>query len=173
MRAFARPLISGTTRRRGLSQPNHYSYGSTAAISTSVGLIVGLGAASVQRSAIVSSLLIIALADNLSDSLSIHVYQESENLEARDAFHATLTNFAARLLVAMSFVAIVVSFPSTRTAAILAVAWGAALLTGLSLVLSRLRHLRPWRQISEHLAVAAIVTAASRILGAWIAANFP
>lgn len=67
-------------------QPNRYSYGGTAAIVTSVGLVVGFGAASLSRSAVVSGLLIIAIADNISDSLSIHVYQESENLESRAPF---------------------------------------------------------------------------------------
>lgn len=80
------------------------SFGSTAAIVTSVGLIVGFGAATVSRPAIVSALLIVAFADNISDSLSIHIYQESENLEERAAFLATVTNFLARLMIALSFV---------------------------------------------------------------------
>jgi hypothetical protein len=43
------------------------SFGSTAAIVTSVGLIVGFGAATISRVAIVSALLIVAFADNISD----------------------------------------------------------------------------------------------------------
>jgi hypothetical protein len=99
----------------GLASPRRYSYGSTAAIVTSVGLIVGFGAALVPRSAVVSGLLIISVADNISDSLSIHIYQESGKLEASAALRGTLTNFAARFLVVLSFVGIVLMFPR-RTA---------------------------------------------------------
>ena len=157
-------------RGRSLPRPNHYSYGSTAAIVTSVGLIVGFGAASVSRPAIVSSLLIIALADNISDSLSIHVYQESENLEGHAAIRATLTNFAARFLAALSFVGIVFAF-SGLAAQVVATAWGVLLLGALTYVLARARGVRPWPEIVKHLVVAIAVVAVSRVLGAWIAAH--
>ena len=117
-----------------------------------------------------SGLLIIAVADNISDSLSIHIYQESENLEARVALRATLTNFAARFLVVLSFVGIVITFPG-RAAQAVATAWGMLLLGGLIYFLSRLRQVRPWREITKHLLVAVVVVAVSRVLGGWIAAH--
>lgn len=150
--------------------PNRYSYGSTAAILTSVGLIVGFGAASASKAAVLSGLLIIALADNLSDSLSIHIYQESENLESRAALRATITNFVARLLVALSFVGVLVVFPA-RAAPAVATAWGLTLLGALTFILSRARHVSAWREIAKHLVVAIVVVATSRALGAWIAAH--
>ncbi len=160
----------GLARRRALPRPSRYSFGSTAAIVTSVGLIVGFGAASVPRSTIVSGLLIIAVADNISDSLSIHIYQESENLEPRDAFRATLTNFVARLLVALSFVGVVLVF-SARAAPAVAAVWGALLLGALSYALARVRRVGPWGEIAKHLVVAVAVMVVSRFLGEWIAAH--
>jgi len=161
----------GGSRLRARSpRPNHYSYGSTAAIVTSVGLIVGFGAASVTRAAVLSGLLIIALADNLTDALSIHIYQESEGLERRAAFRATVTNFVARLIVASSFVAVVVAVPA-RAAPVVATAWGLLLLGVLTFVLSRTRKVSPWREITKHLVIAVVVVVASRLLGAWIAAH--
>jgi hypothetical protein len=50
-----------------------FTFGTTSAIVTSGGLIVGLHAAGATRATIVSGLLVIAVADNLSDSLSIHM----------------------------------------------------------------------------------------------------
>ena len=38
---------------------------------------------------IVSGLLIVGFADNMTDSLSIHMYQEAEKLEERAAFRVT------------------------------------------------------------------------------------
>ena len=153
-----------------LDRPNRYSFGSTAAIVTSVGLVVGFGAASVSRAALVSGLLITALADNISDSLSIHIYQESENLESRAAFRATVTNFVARFLVALSFVAIVLAAPPGATA-VTATIWGVLLLGALTYLLSRHRNVNPMREIVKHLLVAAVVIVASGLLGAWITAH--
>ena len=159
----------GLARRRALPRPSRYSFGSTAAIVTSVGLIVGFGAASVPRSTIVSGLLIIAVADNISDSLSIHIYQESENLEPRDAFRATLTNFVARLLVALSFVGVVSSSPRARLPP-----WppsGERSSSGRSAMPSRACAGWGPGEIAKHLVVAVAVMVVSRFLGEWIAAH--
>jgi hypothetical protein len=71
--------------RHAHANPRRYSFGSTAAIVTSMGIIAGLHAAPIPRVSVLTSLLVIALADNVSDSLSIHMYQESERLEERAA----------------------------------------------------------------------------------------
>jgi hypothetical protein len=155
---------------RMLAAPNHYSFGSTAAIVTSVGLIVGFGAASVSRAAMVSGLLIIAVADNLTDSLSIHIYQESENIDGRVAFFATLTNYVARLVVALSFVAIVIALPLPIVPGV-ALAWGFLLLSTLTFLLARLRHVSVRREILKHLSVATAAVVTGRAIGAFIAAH--
>lgn len=79
------------------------SFGGTAAIVTSMALIAGLDAAQAGRAGVVSALLIAAVADNLTDSLSVHMYQESERLEQKDAFVGTLSNFGTRLIVVSQF----------------------------------------------------------------------
>jgi vacuolar iron transporter family protein len=147
--------------------PRTFSFGSTSAIVTSMGVIIGLGAATARTATIVSSLLIFAVADNISDSLSIHMYQEAERLDERSAFRATLTNFVARLLIAVSFVMIVMllAYPY---AGIVALVWGFLLLTGLSYALALERGVSPIPEIGKHLGVAVLVIAASRAIGSWI-----
>lgn len=157
-------------KRPSRTAARHYSFGSTAAIVTSVGLIVGFGTATVSRATIVSGLVIIAVADNISDSLSIHIYQESENLEARAAFRATLSNFLARFVVAMSFVALVLLLPLSIVAAS-SLAWGLFLLAALSHGVARTRNVSPWHEMLKHVVVALAVVAVSRLLGGWIAAH--
>jgi VIT1/CCC1 family predicted Fe2+/Mn2+ transporter len=147
--------------------PRTFSFGSTSAVVTSMGLIIGLGSATTGTATIVSGLLIVAVADNITDSLSIHVYQEAEKLEARPAFRATLTNFVARLLVALTFAIIVLVLPGPY-AGIVALAWGFFLLAGLSYVVARARDVRPMPEVGKHLGVAILVIAASRLVGSWI-----
>jgi hypothetical protein len=147
--------------------PRIFSFGSTSAIVTSMGVIIGLGAATARTATIVSSLLIFAVADNISDSLSIHMYQEAEKLDERSAFRATLTNFVARLLITLSFVmiAMLLAYPY---AGIVALVWGFFLLTGLSYALAMERRVSPMAEIGKHLGVAVLVIAASRVIGSWI-----
>jgi hypothetical protein len=48
------------------------SYGGTAAIVTGMGLVVAFDAGTSSKAALISSLLVVAIADNLADSLAIH-----------------------------------------------------------------------------------------------------
>jgi hypothetical protein len=155
--------------RRPAIKLSGFSFGSTSAIVTSVGLIVGFGAATASRPALVSGLLIVALADNVTDSLSIHVYQESEQLEGRSAFRATLTNFLTRVVVAASFVALVIGVPAAFLPAV-SMAWGSVLLASLTWALARTRHVSPIGEILKHLVVAVVVVLLSRTIGQLIRA---
>lgn len=148
---------------------NRFSFGGAAAIVTSMALIIGLDAATMTKPAIIGGLLIVAVADNLTDSLSIHIYQESERLEGHEAFIATLTNFVARLLVSLSFVLLVVLLPM-REAVAAALAWGLLLLCALTYLLARERQVGVVSEIGKHIAVALVVILASRAIGRWILA---
>jgi len=146
---------------------NRFSFGGAAAIVTSMALIIGLDAATATKPTIIGGLLIVALADNLTDSLSIHIYQESERLERHEAFVATLTNFAARLLVSLSFVPLVLLLP-LHQAVYVSVGWGLLLLCGLTYLLARERGASIVSEISKHIAVALVVISVSKAIGAWI-----
>jgi VIT1/CCC1 family predicted Fe2+/Mn2+ transporter len=134
-----------------------------------MGLIIGLGAAQASTATIVSGLLIIGLADNMTDSLSIHMYQEAERLEERSAFRATTSNFVARILTVLGFVAIVLLLPQ-RASGVLALAWGCLLLAAIRHAVARARGASPLRETTKHLGVAALVIIASRLIGEWILA---
>ncbi len=144
------------------------SFGSTAAIVTGMALITGLGASGAAKSVIISALLIAALADNLTDSLSIHIYQESEHLEKHEAFVGTVWNFASRLLGGLSFALIVAVFP-LRAAVFIAIAWGLFLLTVLTCLLARERGVSARSEVSKHLVVACSVIALSKLIAYAIA----
>jgi VIT1/CCC1 family predicted Fe2+/Mn2+ transporter len=150
--------------------PSRFSFGGTSAIVTSMGLIIGLGAARASTATIVSGLLIIGLADNMTDSLSIHMYQEAERLEERAAFRATMSNFLTRVLSALSFVGIALLLPHMYSG-IVALSWGCLLLAMISYSVARARGASPWRETAKHLGVASLVIVASRLIGEWIVAH--
>lgn len=149
------------------------SFGGTAAIVTSVALIFGLDAATATKSIIVSGLLIAALADNLTDALSMHVYQEAERrLESREAFIATWSNFVTRLLLALTFVLLVVLLP-IASAVIASAVWGLFLLVALTWALARERRASFALELGKHCAAALAVVLASRGIGVLLTASPP
>jgi hypothetical protein len=145
------------------------SFGGPAGIVTSMALIVGLGTITTAKAAVVTSLLIIGIGDNLTDSLSVHIYQESERLAGREAFGTTVANFLTRIIVALSFIFLFLLFP-TSIAIYICVVWGFVLLSGLSCLLAQARHASPISEIWKHAAVAALVIALSKAIGVWVPA---
>jgi len=146
------------------SRLQRISFGGPAAIVTSTGLIVGLHTATLGKAAIAGSLLILALADNLTDSLGVHIYQEAERLPRREAFRTTVANFLTRLTLALSFVALVLILPSPQLIYV-SIVWGLTLLAALSFSIARLRRVSAVSEICKHCAVALAVVALSQLIG--------
>jgi vacuolar iron transporter family protein len=144
--------------------PNKFSMGATAAIITSMGLVAGLNQGDGAKTGIITGLLIIAIADNISDSLGIHIYKESEGASRRDINSTTFGNFIVRLFLAFTFVAIVLLF-SSSTAFIFSSVWGLVLLAILSYFIAKRRKTSSLREVVWHLGVALMVIAGSKVLG--------
>jgi VIT1/CCC1 family predicted Fe2+/Mn2+ transporter len=133
-------------------------------------LIAGLDAAKTGRASMVGALLIAAVADNLTDSLSVHMYQESERLEQKEAFIGTLSNFVTRLFLCLSFVLIVALLPGYM-AAMWGLVWGTSLLVVLTCILARYRGVSAMSEVGKHLAVALAIILVSQRIGHWIAVH--
>ena len=140
------------------------SFGGASAVVTSLGLIVGSAAAQTSRASLLEALLIVALADNLTDALGIHIYQESEKLEGHHAFAATLGNFATRLAICGTFLLLVAALPA-GSAVMVSLAWGLALLGLLTWLVARSRGVNPVSEVGKHLAIALAVIVMSVGIG--------
>jgi VIT1/CCC1 family predicted Fe2+/Mn2+ transporter len=151
-------------------KPTRISFGGTAAIVTSMALIAGLDAANAGRATMLSALLIAAVADNLTDSLSVHMYQESERLEQREIFVGTLTNFVTRFIVCLSFV-LIVALIREHAAAVWGIVWGMSSLAVLTYILARHRGVSVMSELGKHLAVALVIIFVSKSIGHWITAH--
>jgi len=147
------------------------SYGGTAAVVTSTALISGLSAAGATRAVIVCALLIAAFADNLADALSVHIFQESEQLDKKDALTGTITNFLTRLLLCISFAPLVGLFPLSHVAKA-AIVWGMLLLAILTYLVARERKVNVLPEVLKHMVVAFVVITMSITIGHWIGVLF-
>lgn len=141
-----------------------YSFGATSAIITSPALIVGLGGTTNPRSSIIAALLVIAVADNISDSLGIHVYRESQFKDHKGNRIHTLSNFFTRFFITMIFVLLVFFLPM-QYAIWSAIIIGMLLLCVLSYFIALYHNASPLWEIIEHISVAIVVLVASDLLG--------
>lgn len=142
----------------------HFSFGSTSSIITSLALIIGLDFVANAKTVILGSLLIIAIADNISDSFGIHMYQESEGLSHKKVWSLTLSNFFSRFLTSLGFIAIVFLMP-LPIAIIFSLFYGLIILSIVSFTISRDRKTNPLKSIIEHLSIAIFVIMISKVFG--------
>ncbi|HLD58658.1 MAG TPA: VIT1/CCC1 transporter family protein [archaeon] len=149
-----------------------FSFGLASGIITTLGLIVGLDAGTQSQLAVIGGILTIAVADAFSDSLGVHVSQESENHHStKEIWESTIATFFAKLVFALSFLVPVLLLPLS-TAIIASVFYGLILLAVLSFFIARQGKTPVWKAITEHLAIAIVVIIAAQFLGTFISTIF-
>jgi VIT1/CCC1 family predicted Fe2+/Mn2+ transporter len=154
-----------------MSHLTKFSFGATSAIVTSLAFIVGLSRSINPKLAIIGSLLVIAVADNISDSLGIHIYQESELKKSKAVRVSTFYNFLTRFLVILVFISLVTFLPIGYSV-IFSMVWGISLLSVLSYFIAKEQKVNPYSAILQHVAIAVLVIVVSNFLGGWITSIF-
>ena len=143
-------------------------FGLSSGVITTLGLMVGLEAGTQSQQAVVGGILVIAIADALSDALGIHISKEAEtDVSQREVWLATLTTLAAKFFTSVSFIIPTWWLP-LPTAIVISIIWGIVLLTTLSFGLAKLQNQKAWPIITEHLLIATAVLIASHWVGKWI-----
>jgi len=132
------------------------SFGSSSAVITSLAIVIGLSGTVNAKINIITALLIIAIADNVSDSFGIHVYQESECGKPNEVRRITFDNFIARFLITMVFV-LFVFFISLNYAIVLSIIVGLSIIIILSYSIAKKQKINPYKEIFKHLALAILV----------------
>jgi VIT1/CCC1 family predicted Fe2+/Mn2+ transporter len=156
----------------GLKQDmSKFSFGVTSAIVTSLALMLGLDQTASPRSSIIGALLIIAVADNIADSLGIHVYRESVPGAGTNPRVNTISNFLARIGVMALFIGLVAVLP-LEYAIILSIAVGLGLLVVLSYYIALEQKEKISVSIAHHLGITIAVIVLSHFLGQWIGMTF-
>jgi vacuolar iron transporter family protein len=147
-----------------LIPPTRFSFGSTSAIITNLALVWGLDTMTSAKASIIGGILVIALADNASDTLGIHMHREAETVTEREILLSTVINYSMRFLVSMVFALIVLFFPIAM-AVVLSTVYGFTVLSVVSFIIARKRKTNPYKAIIQHITIATIVILISKILG--------
>jgi len=151
---------------------SRFSFGITAAITTSLAIIIGLGPTHNPKIYIISTLLVLAIADNLTDSLGIHIYRESQCIgEKRDTLISTISNFLTRLTISITLIMFVFLL-SMHYAIISSVVLGLSLLVVLSYLIAIKQKKNPYKAVLEHIGIVVVVIIISYFLGQMITNYF-
>jgi vacuolar iron transporter family protein len=142
-----------------------YSFGATSSITTSLAIIVGMSMVSDPKTSILEALFILALADNISDSLGIHIYRESQCSHEKNGTDVyTLNNFFTRLIITLVFAGLVIALP-LRSVLICSITLGLLLLSALSYMIARKHKVNPYIAIAQHVGVSILAMSASYFIG--------
>ena len=147
-------------------------FGATSGVITTLGLIVGLNAGTKSITAVLGGILVIAVADSMSDALGIHLAEEADpDTDHEHVWQATITTFLTKLVFALSFAIPLLLLP-LGPAVLASVAWGMLVIIVLSYFLARSQDESPWHIILEHLGIAILVVVLSHFIGVWVAREF-
>ena len=149
------------------------SFGLTTAVITSLGILVGLWAATSSKLAVLAGIIIMAIADGLSDAISLHTVEEAEIEKGKikhtkkEIWLTTLFTFLTISGFSLTFAIPVLIFP-LKTAILIAIFWGIFLLTCLNFYIAKIRKEKPLKLISEHIFLALFVIFVSHLIGSQI-----
>lgn len=147
-------------------------FGATSGVITTVGLIAGLHAGTESVVAVLGGILVIAVADAMSDALGIHLAEEANpESTSEHIWAATFSTFVTKFVVAISFALPILWLP-LDTAVLVSIAWGLIVIALLSYFLARSQQNAVMPVVLEHLGIAIAVIAISHYIGVWVSTSF-
>jgi VIT1/CCC1 family predicted Fe2+/Mn2+ transporter len=148
------------TVKRGLS------FGLTSGVITTLGLLIGLAASTNSKAVVLSGILMIAIADALSDATGMHISEEQGDHDStRQIWLATVSTFAAKFVFALTFAVPILLCGTLMTGVVCDIIWGVFLLAIFSWYIARRNKTSAFKTVGEHLLIAAVVIVITHFLG--------
>jgi len=149
-----------------------FSFGLTSGIITTLGLIVGLHSSTRSDLAVIGGVLVIAIADALSDAFGVHISEEAENKHSdKEVWESTAATFISKFIFASTFI-IPILILKLDIAIIASVIWGLLLIAVFSWYMAKFQKKSVTKIVAEHLIIAVIVIIITHYVGEWIAIVF-
>ena len=133
------------------------SFGIASSVVTTLGLMTGLYSSTGSKTVVFAGILVIALADSLSDAFGIHFSEEARpHKNKQRIWEATFATLVSKFFFTSTFI-IPFLFLSLKPAILTSFGWGALLLTSYSVHLAKKQKEKVWNQVTEHLSLAVFV----------------
>ncbi len=149
------------------------SFGLSCAVITTLGIIVGLYAATLSKSTVMVGILVMAISHGLADAFAMHLSEEAELDKGipvhnkQEIWMTTLFTFLFTTCFSLVFI-IPFLFLSLNNAVLASILLGIVFLVVLNFYIAKLRREKPVLIISEHIGLALLVI----VLSYWIGQIF-
>jgi len=150
-----------------------FNFGTTSAIITTLGLIIGLNTATSSRLAVIGGIITIAIADACSDALGIHISEEGENKHTKkEIWESTFSTFFFKFVFAAMFI-VPFLLVGMKMAIGLSIFFGLVLLSLFSFELAKKQKKEsPLKIVFEHLIIAIFVMVITYLVGLFVGKFF-
>ena len=149
-----------------------FGFGLTSGIITTLGLIIGLNSSTHSKSIILGGIIIIAIADSLSDSLGMHISEEADSKNNKQQiWGATISTFLFKFIFALAFI-IPILLLTLHTAIIVSIILGLFLISIFSYYIAKSNKQSPTKAIAEHILITLIVIFLTHFLGKFVNSAF-
>ncbi len=146
-------------------QKRGFGFGLVSGIITTLGVMIGLYSVTNSKVAVLGGILSVAVADAFSDSLGIHLSEESSGKVKHSViWKETFSTFFSKLIFAAIFVIPVFLF-ELRLAIISGIFLGFVILSIFSYKIAVSRGDTPWKKIFEHVSIAVLVVIVTYMIG--------
>ncbi len=143
-------------------------FGLTSGVITTLGLMVGLSSNTHSSGVVVGGILVIAIADALSDALGIHISEEAANIHTtKEIWESTLFTFISKLFFSGIFIIPVLLF-SLHIALVVSILSGGFLIVTFSYYMAKKQGIEPYKAIFEHVLIAVMVIFITHYVGKWV-----
>lgn len=143
-------------------------FGATSGIITTLGLIVGLETLTNSIPTTLAGIYIIAFSDGLSDSLGIHLSQETnKKIKHNEVWASTFYTLFFKMLIALSFTIPLLLYPSF-TGMVICIIWGYLLLGVLSYIIAKRKNEKPYWIMLEHWVIMSFILIVTYSIGIYV-----
>ncbi|MCS7120091.1 MAG: hypothetical protein RMJ07_03110 [Nitrososphaerota archaeon] len=140
-------------------------FGLTSGVITTLGLIIGLHSGTQSKIAVIVGIVVLAIADALSDSMGIHISEEAENEHtSKEIWESSFFTFFSKFFIAMSFVLPVVLLEEPLSI-LVSLGWGLCLIGVFSFRMAISQGENPYKVVGEHLTIVILVIILAHIVG--------
>ena len=146
-------------------------FGISSSTITTLGLMTGLFAGTESRIVVIGAIITIAVADAFSDSLAIHIAEESKKETKKHVWESTISAFFTKFFLALTYLPAIVFLP-IETGVVLNIIMGITLLGAYSYYVALERKDNPVYTIFEHISVGTLVIIITYILGRIVSIYF-
>ncbi|MFC1728157.1 hypothetical protein ACFLZ7_01670 [Nanoarchaeota archaeon] len=145
-----------------------FSFGLTSGIITTLGLIVGLHSSTHSKLVILGGILVIAVADAMSDAMGMHISEEASKKSEKEVWRSTIATLFSKFFFALTFLVPILLFPLT-TAIVISIIWGLLLISGFSYYIATKENVKPYMVVLEHVLITIFVVIVTHFVGDWAA----